>query len=216
MFVKYSMTSNPICITKETPLSEAANIMNANNFHRIPVTEDGKVIGLVTSSTISDNMPSKATSLSRHEVTYLLNSIKCGDVMVKNVVTISPDLYLEDAAYMMLKNNIRCLPVVVNDKIVGIITDKDILSAYVDIMGYYEEGCKVVVEVEEDKVGIIAAISRLLADADVSISHFAVYHIDKVEVLINFHDKDIDKVVNILTTNGYKVVATKTRNLLYK
>ena len=74
--------------------------------------------------------PSKATSLSIYEMNYLLNKTKVGDIMIKNVLTVSKYASLEDAIYIMLQNKVGVLPVVDNDQISGIITDKDVFHAF--------------------------------------------------------------------------------------
>src|SRR5699024_11685684 len=84
--------------------------------------------------------PSKATSLSIYEMNYLLNKTKIRDVMIREVVTVSPYDRLEDAIYLMMKNHVGILPVVENNRVHGIITDKDVFKAFLEISGYGEEG----------------------------------------------------------------------------
>ncbi|MGZ7126102.1 CBS domain-containing protein, partial [Streptococcus pyogenes] len=78
---------------------------------------------------IAEAMPSKATTLSVYEANYLLNKTTVGDVMEKKVLTISPDALLEDAIFIMRKNNIGVLPVVADGEVQGIITNNDIFDA---------------------------------------------------------------------------------------
>ena len=92
MYVRNRMTANPYCISKDTAISTALDIMAEHGFHRLPVVEGKHLVGLVTEGVISEHSPSKATSLSIYELNYLLSKTKCEDVMIKNVITISPDV----------------------------------------------------------------------------------------------------------------------------
>ena len=127
--------------------------------------------------------------------------------MIKDVVTINPDALLEEAADRMLTNNVTCLPVIDDDtnKLVGIITQKVIFGAFVDLMGYYSKGSRVVVEVSDDIPGIMENIAGILAKNSINISHLAVYHYDNIQIVIRVYEEDAKKVADVLTSNGYKV-----------
>lgn len=207
MYVKDWMSKNPVYLTPDDSIMEAFNAMKEGNFHRVPIVDKGKIVGLITETTLADYSPSKATTLSVFEINSLLQKTKCGDIMNKEVITISPDALLEEAADKMLINNVTCLPVVNSEtnSLVGIITQRIIFGAFVDLMGYYAEGSRIVVEVKEDAPGILEKIAGILAKANVNISHLAVYHYDNISIVIRVYDKDTNKVVNLLTENGYKV-----------
>ena len=207
MYVKDWMTKNPVCLSPDDNIIDVYNAMNEGNFRRVPVVEKGKLVGLITEDTLSDYTPSKATSLSIHEINSLFQRTLCKEIMNKDVITISPDALLEEAADAMMVNNVTCLPVVNGDTdmLVGIITQKTIFGAFVDLMGYYANGSRIVVEVEDDKPGVLENISDILAKANVSISHLAVYHYDKISIVIRVDDKDPIKIKNLLESNGYKV-----------
>lgn len=175
MIVKDKMIKNPKTVVKSTPISRAVEIMQEGNFHRLPVVENGRIVGLLTESTISKHMPGQATSLSIYEINYLLSKMTAEDVMIKQVITISPCALLEKAALVMRKNNIGCLPVVEKDKLVGIITSNDILDAFVDILGYFENGSRIEIEVSDDEKGVLAEIARCYAETGANISRVNVF-----------------------------------------
>jgi len=134
------------------------------------VIENDQLVGLVTEGTIAEASPSKATSLSIYEMNYLLNKTKVGDVMIRDVVTISQFASLEDATYLMLKNKIGILPVVDNEQLYGVITDRDIFKAFLEVSGYGEEGVRLRF-VTENKVGVLEQIIRLLVEENLNISN---------------------------------------------
>lgn len=170
MAVKDFMTRKVVYISPDTTIAHAADMMREQKLHRLPVIENDQLVGLVTEGTIAEASPSKATSLSIYEMNYLLNKTKVGDVMIRNVVTISQFASLEDATYLMLKNKIGILPVVDNEQLYGVITDRDIFKAFLEVSGYGEEGVRLRF-VTENKVGVLEQIIHLLVEENLNISN---------------------------------------------
>ena len=170
MAVKDFMTRKVVYISPNTTIAHAADMMREQKLHRLPVIENDQLVGLVTERTIAEASPSKATSLSIYEMNYLLNKTKVGDVMIRDVVTISQFASLEDATYLMLKNKIGILPVVDNEQLYGVITDRDIFKAFLEVSGYGEEGVRLRF-VTENKVGVLEQIIRLLVEENLNISN---------------------------------------------
>ena len=135
MYVKDHMTRDPYTITKDVVISKAVEIMRKNHFHRLPVVdEQGKLIGLVTGGLVEEKSGANTTALSIYELNYLLSKTRVSDIMIKDVKTISQDVFVEVAAQTMLDNEISVLPVV-DDKGssgstgIGIIDEAAILAA---------------------------------------------------------------------------------------
>ena len=170
MAVKDFMTRKVVYISPNTTIAHAADMMREQKLHRLPVIENDQLVGLVTEGTIAEASPSKATSLSIYEMNYLLNKTKVGDAMIRDVVTISQFASLEDATYLMLKNKIGILPVVDNKQLYGVITDRDIFKAFLEVSGYGEEGVRLRF-VTENKVGVLEQIIRLLVEENLNISN---------------------------------------------
>ena len=144
--------------------------MREQGLHRLPVIENDQLVGLVTEGTIAEASPSKATSLSIYEMNYLLNKTKIKDIMIRDVVTVSQFASLEDATYLMLKNKIGILPVVDNQQVYGVITDRDVFRAFLEISGYGEEGIRVRF-ITEDEVGVLEKIVHLIVEENLNISN---------------------------------------------
>lgn len=170
MAVKDFMTRKVVYISPDTTIAHAADIMREQTLHRLPVIENDKLVGLVTEGTIAEASPSKATSLSIYEMNYLLNKTKVKDVMIHNVITVSRYASLEDATYLMLKNKVGILPVVDNEQVYGVITDRDIFKAFLEVSGYGEEGVRMRF-VTENEVGVLEHIIRLLVEENLNISN---------------------------------------------
>lgn len=206
MSVSDFMTKNLVVVKPETPIFDAIDLMKEHDIHRLPVLENGKLVGLVTEGVISEAMPSKATSLSVYEMNYLLNKTTVGDVMVKNVQTVSPDALLEDAIAKMRENNVGVLPVVANGEVKGIITNNDIFDAFLKITGYNDGGTRVTLQITDDHPGILAAVTQLLADHEYSIqtivvNRMALYTIVEVHVA----SRNVEQLSEILKGAGYVV-----------
>ena len=168
--VKDFMTRKVVYISPDTTVAHASDIMREQGLHRLPVIENDKLVGLVTEGTIAEASPSKATSLSIYEMNYLLNKTKIKDVMIRKVITVSQYASLEDAIYLMLKNKVGILPVVDNEQVYGVITDRDIFKAFLEVSGYGEEGVRARF-VTEDEVGVLEHIVRLLVEENLNISN---------------------------------------------
>ena len=168
MAVKDFMTKRVVYVSPETTVAAAADIMRDKGLRRLPVIEHDKLVGLITEGTMAEASPSKATSLSIYEMNYLLNKTKVGDIMIKNVLTVSKYASLEDAIYIMLQNKVGVLPVVDNDQISGIITDKDVFRAFLEISGYGQAGIRIGLEVP-DTPRVLEKIANLIASENLNI-----------------------------------------------
>lgn len=208
MYVKDKMARNPYTVGLNQSVSEALDIMSASKIHRLPVVDQkGKLLGLVTESLIASNTPNNSSSLSVFELNYLLNKLQIKDVMIKLPITVGPDALLEEAATLLLNNDIGCLPVVDEDKtLLGIITHYDIFTAFVDLLGYNGNGIRYVINVSEDKPGIMEGIAKVCMDNKVSISNLAVYHTERGIEVVVITVSDID-IADKLIASGYNVTS---------
>ncbi|MEI5993003.1 CBS and ACT domain-containing protein [Candidatus Enterococcus mansonii] len=207
MSVSDFMTTELIIAQPEMKIFDAVDLMKKNNIHRLPVEKDGKLIGLITEGTIQSAMPSKATSLSVYEVNYLLNKTTVEDVMVKQVQTIKPEASLEDGIFQMRQNNIGVLPVIdETDKLVGIITNNDIFDAFLKITGYHDGGTRIQLRIPEDHKGILADITKLLADNDFSILTVVVNRKEQETIIeLQIESQQTNQLKTLLKEAGYDV-----------
>lgn len=207
MFVKNRMTTNPFTISPDQTIPDAQEIMMKHGIRRLPVVKDGKLVGVVTKEDIERYSPSKATSLSMGEITYLLSKTKIKQIMTKDPVTISPNALLEEAATLMRDQKVGFLPVVDGDKLVGIITESDIFDAFIELLGFRERGTRLTVEAS-DEPGILARLTGIFAQYGANITRVAVYRgadgMSSVVVGINsFNTADIEKT---LEENGFRIL----------
>ena len=140
------MTKNPITIDSDTYVLDAQKIMRENNIRRLPVVDKGKLVGIVTQHDLLMASPSPATSLSIHELNYLLSKMKVKEIMKKNPMTFGPDTPFEEALRIGQDKKIGSFPVVEKGKLVGIATESDIIRFLTEALGIREEGSRVTIE----------------------------------------------------------------------
>lgn len=129
--VKDYMTSPALTVGPNTPISEAHQIMKDKAIRRLIVVQGTTPVGVVTIGDIREASPSDAVTLSIWELNYLWAQLTVGKVMTRNLVTVSPDTPILDAAELMLEHKVSGLPVVLGNKLVGVITESDIFRMLV-------------------------------------------------------------------------------------
>jgi CBS domain-containing protein len=130
--VKGWMTSDVVTVTPDTTLPEAHRLMTDNQIRRLPVIDNGRLVGIITRGDVRGAEASDATSLSIWELQYLIAKIKVKEIMTYDPIAISQDATIGQAAQVMLDNKVSGLPVVNGEgKLVGIITESDIFRIVV-------------------------------------------------------------------------------------
>lgn len=206
MYVKSKMTKNPFTIEESAPISDAIELMREKNLKRVPVVKGDKVIGILTKSDIQKVSPSKATSLSIFEINYLYTKTTVRDTMTKDVITISEDALLEEAAVTMREKRIGTLPVVKDNKLVGIITESDIFDSFIDILGFKEIGTRITIE-SNDEPGALANIGDIFKSFNANITHIAAYRgkNGKSDVVVRTDTLETEEIEKKLVENGYRI-----------
>ena len=121
------MSKEVISVTPKTSIARATITMNEHFIRRLPVVNEGKLVGIVTKGDLREAQPSDATSLTIWELNYLLADLTVDKIMTRDVLTIHPDAPLIDAAEIMLNEKISGLPVVDEHRhLIGIISESDI------------------------------------------------------------------------------------------
>lgn len=206
MYVQQFMTSQVFTVTPSESIFKAMNLMQTKKINRLPVISGGKLVGIVTDGDLRAASASPATTLSKFEMNELLSKISIKDVAVKRVITCTPEALIEDAALIMRENKVGALPVMENDKLVGIITHNNILDAFLDIMGARSPGKRIVIEVR-DEMGIFNEITSVTKKLEVDITSLAVYHLSnrKVQILCRLDGEKAEEAVENLVQKGFSI-----------
>ncbi len=175
MIIERRMTKNPVTITPDASVVEASDLMKKEKVHRLPVLDkDKNLVGVISEKDILFATPSPASSLSIHEMAYLLSKLTVKKIMSKNPVTISKDTPVEEAARLMVDQDLSCLPVVENGKLVGIVSKSDMFKILLELFGARHFGVRLSFLVD-DKPGTIALVSRAISDAGYDIISFGTF-----------------------------------------
>ncbi|HWR10020.1 CBS and ACT domain-containing protein [Sporomusa sp.] len=207
MIVSKRMTANPTTITSAMTIVDALQIMRSNKFRRLPVVDNGKLVGIVTDRDLREVSASPATSLSVFELNYLLAKMQVKDIMTRKVLTISADATVEEAALLMYNNKIGGLIAVdANQAVVGILTETDIFKAFVDAMGLPQGKTRLSLIVP-DRLGVINDISGVFKEQGVSIGSFVSFPAEdgQYEVVIRAEINDVKTLTDRLAALGYPV-----------
>lgn len=175
MLIKGRMSSPVITVEPNLPIMEALELMKSKGIRRTPVMKDGKLVGIISDKDLLNAAPSDATSLSVWELNYLLGKITVGEIMTKEVFTVTDDTPIEEAAYIMADKKIGGLPVMSKGHLVGLITETDLFRIFLELMGARQEGVRVTALVP-DKLGELDVLTHAIAEDGgefISLTQFA-------------------------------------------
>lgn len=210
MYIRNYMTSNPYTVSPDDNISDAMQLMRSKKIGRIPVVKNSKLVGIITKGKLLEVSPSPATTLSIYEIDYLLSKTKISSIMTKDVITVAPGDLLEEAAVKMREFDIGGLPVIEDGKLVGIITETNLFNAFIEMMGFRDQGSRISIDIQEDKPGILSKVTGIIAGFDINISHLALF---RNELVLRINALKTEEVVNALESNGIKVLSViKMRN----
>ncbi len=208
MNVRDIMTTNVVTIPSNTSLADAKRIMEAHRIRRLPVVDKGKLVGIVTEHRLESVSPSKATSLSVWELSYLLEKTMVKEIMERDVITCSPDMSAEESLAVAQGNKVGALVVVEDGRVVGISTTNDFFYKIVNpILGIGEPGSRI--EITGGGEGkalqeIISTVNKL--GLEITTVHIEQLPDTKVkDVCVHVNNGDVKKLVAELKAKGYKL-----------
>jgi len=203
------MSRHPITVRPDVPIHEALQIMRREKIRRLPVLdENGKLVGIVAEKDLLYASPSSAKALNVYELQYLLAKLTVGDVMTRNVITVTEFTPLEEAARIMVDNKIGALPVMRGDQLVGIITETDIFKVFLELLGAREKGLRLTLLVPEAK-GVLASLTGTIAELGGNIIALGTFKGEDPTnriVVVKVEDVDKDKLLNAIRSQVLEVI----------
>jgi acetoin utilization protein AcuB len=128
MYVGSVMHTHLVTVPPETSLAQAQRIIEERRInHLLVVDKKGELQGIVSDRDLKKSWASSATTLSKNELSYLLDQLTVASIMVRKTINIAPGTTIERAAYLMQHHRISALPVLEGEKLVGIITTTDVM-----------------------------------------------------------------------------------------
>ncbi len=208
MYVKEYMNTDVITVNSNTLIHDAEKIMRDNKIRRLPVVDNGKLVGLLTRRKLREAKPSSTSSLSIWEINYLLARMKVEDAMEKELFTVTPDTTVEQAVSEAQKRGIGALLVVDKDKpnkLLGIVTTTDIYKLTTGILGFGQPGARLHV-FEPAKVGSCQEVVAMISKRGVkilSLFHVTPPGIGREDCIIHLDTEDASQILDELKSKGY-------------
>lgn len=211
MFVRDIMTMNVVNIPSNTSVSDAKRIMDAHRIRRLPVVDRGKLVGVVTERRLEAYTPSKATTLSVWEIGYLLGNTPVKDIMEKNVVTVTPDMTVEEALAVAQQKKVGALLVLEEGRLVGIVTTNDFFYKIANpVLGIGLPGTRVEVigKAEDTVIEDVVSLANKEGIRIVTIHVLSIpeTQVEKKDIVIHLDTEDTTKIVKGLKSKGYEVI----------
>ena len=197
MNVAKRMKRSPVFVDEGDSMKKAMDLLKEHEIRHLPVLKDGeRLVGIISERDIKQASPSPATALEIREIYYLLDKVKVKQIMTRRPYTISSLAPIEEAALIIREKKIGCLPVVDDGKLVGILTETDIIDAFIEGMGVNGPGYRLEL-VLQNRPGKLLELLKLLKDFEANV----------VSVATAAHE-DPQKIINILRieARNYKVV----------
>jgi acetoin utilization protein AcuB len=181
-------------------------LMYKNRIRQLPVVEGRKVVGIITDRDLREASASSATSLSVWELNYLLEQVKVKDMMTHDVITVSPETSVEEAARIINDNKIGGLPVVEKDVLVGIITESDLLDLFIAVMGINGASTRIDVVMGDDPKAF-ETVSKIVQESGGAIFSVGITEAKEAEKTYFFRLEPCDPIPikTALQKAGYEV-----------
>ncbi|MGA2489829.1 MAG: CBS domain-containing protein [Anaerolineales bacterium] len=210
MFVQQKMTKNPVTITTDMSVPDALALMHEKKVHRLPVLgPHGKLVGIVSEADLLYASPSPATTLNVWEMHALLAKLKVEKVMTREVITVTEDTPIEEAARLMAEKKIGGLPVLREKALVGIITETDLFKVFISLFGGLRPGVRVFASIPSSK-GTFSKVTGAISKAGGNIVGLGLDEVSDVpenwEMTMKVQDLSESKVVEALEPVVYKIL----------
>ena len=217
MHVGRIMETNLVTVAPDTSLLKAQKLIDEKKIsHLLVVDRNNKLLGLVSDRDLKRSWASSATTLSKHELNYLLNQLTVEVIMAKRVIAVSPGTTIERAAHFMQENRISALPVMDQNELVGIITRTDVLRVLLQAIGIDNDSTRFSVLVK-DRKGVLADISKLLDSNQINIRSLVTWpdqdYPGVYQLVLRVAAKDGDRAITALTDGGFKVLTEYLEDL---
>lgn len=203
MLVRERMTSNPVIAAPDTSVPDALRLMREKRVRRLPVLDvHHRLVGIVSDKDLLLASPSPATSLAVWEIPELLARLKVEKVMTREVITVTEETPLEEAARIMADNRIGGLPVMRDHALVGIITETDLFKVLLELLGGRRPGVRVTVSVPDAK-GMLAKVANSVSSAGGDIVGMGISEVRNTggaewEMMFKVQDVSMEKLVETM------------------
>jgi len=213
MRIERRMKRDVVTVRPADTFLHAMHLIRDRGIRRLPVVEGRQVVGIVTDRDIRQASVSPASHQSTSEAQALLEKVTVAEIMSKPAIIIDQEDTVEEAARRLLKHRIGGLPVVRDGKLVGIITETDVLGAFLDVMGITETSGRLELVIEDrPDPGAFQEVCRAIADqgadiASVVAARAAHQGRDRKVLIFRVEAPDFDALIAHLKAAGFPVLS---------
>lgn len=207
MFVKLWMTSNVLTVTNTQPIIEVEQIMRENRVRRVPVTDAGKLIGIISREDLFRAMPSIFDPSISPETLDQAGRIEAASVMTPAPVTVEPSTPLEHAALLMRSHKFGALPVVQGGELVGIITETNIFDAFLEVLGARKPGARIEMKIAHTPAAFYTMLQvfKKCAMTILGITVFPDFSEEHQLVTVKVQGENIEQLIDALWDAGLQI-----------
>ncbi len=214
MILEEIMVRNVITLTEQDTIQQAFEVMQINKIRHLPIIDnEHRLIGLVSNQDIRNAMPSIFRS------TFHVEDLQkpLSTIMKTKIITAHPLDFIEEISVIFYDNKIGCMPIVQNDKLVGIITETDILRTFVKLTGAHQPGSQLQIRVPHT-TGMLSDITTVLKEENIKLLSVLVYPDMKKEqykiIVLRIETINPTFIVETLKEQGFDVIWPKSAGML--
>lgn len=218
MTIAKIMSSAPVVVEPKVPLREAYRVMAEHRIRHIPVVSADGLVGVISDRDVREALPSPMSPGEAMEFAAAMDRIPVWEVMAEEVVTVTPRTSLAEAAHMLAGRKIGCLPVLDAGRLVGIVTETDMLQAFAALLDDLSGSPRLEVAVA-DSPGRLQEVSRLFADLPLEVGTFVGAWTEPTSLrgatdrvlMLRFQAFEPDEVLRVLEGAGIEVLSKRLR-----
>jgi acetoin utilization protein AcuB len=207
MFVKLWMTSNVLTVNSTQPILEVEQLMRENRIRRVPVVDDGHVVGIISREDIFRALPSIFDPSISPENLDQAGRIEAGSIMTRSPVTVEPSTPLEQAALLMRTHKFGSLLVMQDEELVGIITETNIFDAFLEVLGAKKQGARIEIKIDHKPASFYAML-QVFKKCEMTVLGITVFPDFSEEhqlVTLKVQGENMDRLIDSLWDSGLQI-----------
>jgi acetoin utilization protein AcuB len=206
MLIQDIMQTKLVTATPDTPLMKVLRLLQGRGFRHVPVIENEVLVGIISDRDVKQSMASAATGAEGRERDQLLDRLTAGQIMTRAVRTVGPMFMVEDAVKLMIAHRISAVPVTEGERLVGLVTETDVLHLFAQVLGVLEPSSRVGVLVRDEERGLSDVVRAIEASGARVSSIITLGTVGGArEIVLRLATIDPRGAIKALTTAGFTV-----------
>ncbi|KQL32585.1 MULTISPECIES: acetoin utilization AcuB family protein [Bacillaceae] len=206
MLVEEIMNTSVPTLTPSHTINDAITLLKVKKIRHLPIiNKDREVVGVVTDRDLKEATPSTLQSVLHNDI----YERPLEEIMTKNPITGHPLDFVEETASIFYDNRIGCLPIVSKGKLVGMITESDLLYKFIELTGVHQPGSQIEVRVP-NRPGVLFEVSKIFYEQKLNVLSVLVYpdkvHNDHKILVLRVKTMNPLKLIEAIKAEGFEVL----------